>query len=122
MSSTNPKKIAAVVFLHSVSGKSVRGLSHGPLPSDLTPYRASAHNRDRLRRVLVQRGFEVFSNSLELTFSIQGPPSLFASYFGVSEQLLEGIAGNTVPELASPEEIRALVEAIVMLSPPLMVD
>lgn len=112
------KTIAAHVFLRSVSGRSARELGEGPLPNDLSPYRAPPAAGDEVHRLLTQQGFRVFLDSNGLFISIDGSPSLFARVFGVTKQSLVDVPASTTTTLPVPASLQHLVEEIVVMPPP----
>lgn len=116
----SPRKetVAAQVFFRSVSGRSFREIAHGPLPGDLSPFRPTEAARTAVHRFLARAGFDVFTDELGLTLSIEGPPAKFVRVFGVdAAHLTEVRAQETVP-LRPPPEIQELVEQIVVLAKP----
>lgn len=112
------KSVAAHVFLRSVSGRSARELGEGPLPADLSPYRAPPPARDEVSRHFEQHGFRVFVDTDGFFLSIDGSPSLFAKVFGVSERSLVDAAASQTTVLPAPEAVRHLIDEIVLVPPP----
>ena len=108
----------AHVFLRSPSGRSFAELGEGPLPQDLAPYLAPAAAREKVLRAFGALGFRAYGDELGLTISIEGPRQLFSKVFGVSRKRLSGLGASETLDLPSPEEVRDLVERIVLLPPP----
>jgi hypothetical protein len=109
---------AAQVFLRSVSGKSIHALGQGPLPADLSPYRAAPSARDEAVRALQKRGFRVFPDEAGLTVAIEGSPALFAKTFGVPEKRLLDVSAADTLALAPPKELEHVVENIFLMPRP----
>ena len=114
----NPETLAAVVFLRSVSGKSLRELATGPLPPDLDAYRPPPAAVDTVRHAFDSRGFDVFADAQRLTLTLEGERALFAEYFGVPEARLADPSRRSEIELTPPSDIRSLIERIRLLPPP----
>ena len=112
------KSVAAHVFLRSVSGRSARELGEGPLPADLSPYRAPSAARDEVYRHFERHGFRVFVDTDGLFFSIDGPPSLFAKVFAVAEQGLVDVPASKTTTLPVPANLQHLIAEIVVIPPP----
>lgn len=76
-------------------------------------------------RALQERGFRVLD--VGATVSVQGPPSLWTSTFGVSfdrdsRTVTEGITGTYLRpasgEVEVPEELRDLIAEVLFVEPP----
>lgn len=112
------EKVAAQVFLKSVSGRSARELGSGPVPGDLAPFRAPAAARDVVERFLTAAGFKVYGDELGLALSIEGQSADFARTFGIDATRLARIAAPETVSLEAPTAIRSLVDEIVVLPKP----
>lgn len=110
------------MFLRSVSGRSVRELGEGPLPSDLSPYLAPPQAKDAVCGFFEQRGFQVCTDALGLTVSLTASASLFKEVFGATRETLSGVPPTATIVLPAPPEIGPLVEAVVLVPRPELFD
>ena len=108
MSSEGSDRVAAVVFLKTRSGKSIRGLRDGPLPKDLEPYRAPDGVMEFVRHAFECLGFDVRLDLAGLMLFLNGSSSLFSDCFG-------SIITNPNAKLAPPEELKEFIESIVVM-------
>lgn len=111
-------KVAAQVFLRSVSGRSFRELGSEQLPGDLAPFRAPPAARAAAERFLTDAGFKVYGDELGLALTIEGRPEDFARTFGIDPRRLSDVAAHETVTLETPVAIRALVDEIVVLPKP----
>jgi hypothetical protein len=109
---------SAQVFLRSSSGRSVRELATGPLPTDLSPYRASGTTVDAVVRHLEACGFQVFRDEMGLALTIQGQASVFVKVFGVTRETVTSVRADTTIRLRAPREIAEYVDEIVVTPKP----
>ena len=108
--------ISAQVFLRSPQGRSFRECATGPLPDDLNVFRASPEATAEVRRHFEKLGFRVFEDDLHLALTIEAPATKFQEVFGIQPAGKE--AALKASPLATPPEISALVDQIVLTSPP----
>ncbi len=118
MQVAEPEPVAAVVFLRSISGKSVRELSTARPSVGLESYRPPREATDTVRRAFESRGFQVFPDEQLPTLTLRGSSSLFASCFGVPEAILEHAGPDSPLELEAPADVRTLIETITVLPQP----
>jgi hypothetical protein len=118
MKSKGAARVAAHVFLRSVSGKSILELGHGPVPADLSPYLPLPATRERVCEMFRIRGFSVFVEDSGLTMSIEGPPRLFTKTFGMREGSSSKALSLGTTELSPPQEMSHLVERITLIPAP----
>ena len=109
-------KTVAQVFLRSPQGRSFREVASGPLPEDLSPYRATAEVAARARRHFEKAGFAVHEDDLRLALTIEAKPATFEKVFGIKGA--KGAALGT--RLATPAELKEIVDEIHVLTPPEM--
>ncbi len=108
----------AHVHLRSLSGRSYRELGHGPVPTDLSPYKPPPGAHDVVGRFFVQQGFAISLDETALTVFIEGPPDRFVRTFGITKKSLAEVSAAKTRTLRPPAEIRDLVEEIVLAPPP----
>lgn len=111
-------RVAAQVFLRSVSGRSVRDLGEGTAPADLGPYRPTPAAREEARRYFEGRGFRVFLDEAGLTMSVEAPPRLFRAVFGTPADRASAARVTQDTRLPVPAELGEWVEEIHVLPPP----
>jgi hypothetical protein len=109
---------AAQVFLRSRSGRSYRDLREGPLPQDLSLYLPTPSARQEVTGLFSRLGFRTYADDMGLTISIEGSPELFSRIFGVAVRRLAAAPPTDTIALRSPEEVRELIEEIVLLPRP----
>jgi hypothetical protein len=110
--------VTAQVFLHSVSGRSIHELGSAADVGDLAPFRAPAAARAAAVRGFEQLGFAVFEDEMGLALSIEAPPSVFRQVFGVTEAQLREASARESFRLRVPDDLRDVVEDILLLPPP----
>ncbi len=113
-----PRTVSAIVYLKSLSGDLVRDLGTGPLPEDLSAFRAPKKAVEAVCEAFRKRRFEAFVDSMGLTITIEASPSRFTKVFGVARKRLLDLPATETLRLAPPEEVRELVEEIVVLPRP----
>lgn len=112
-------RIAAHVYLKSVSGRSITELATGLPPDDLTPFLPPPSARSEVTRWFNDRGFEVHADDLGIALSIDGTPTLFERAFRTDQAKLATDVGAEVERrLPIPEELSGLVDAIAIIPPP----
>lgn len=116
--SKRKETVIAQVFLRSVSGRSVHEIAEGPLPADLTPFRASESARTAVYRLFERLGFKVYLDEMGLALTIEASPKLFSKVFGLSETDIAKISASEVKRLRAPREFAEFVEEIVLTPKP----
>ena len=111
MSSEDSDRVAAVVFLKTRSGKSIRDFRDGALPKVLEPYRAPDGVMEFVHHAFERLGFDVRLDLTGLMLFLNGSSLLFSDCFG-------SVITKPNVELAPPEELKEFIEAIVVMRSP----
>lgn len=116
--SKRKETLVAQVFLRSVSGRSYRELTQGPLPDDLAPYRPADEVRGSVQRFFEQAGFKVYQDEMGLALSIEASPALYAKLLGLAPGQAADLSATHTIRLTPPKAIAQWVDEILLTPKP----